>query len=71
MPATLSGRRVIQIDLAGLVAGTRYRGDFEERLKKVIDEIREHRDEVIVFLDELHTVVGAGASEGSGGSPAT
>jgi ATP-dependent Clp protease ATP-binding subunit ClpC len=65
---TLRGRRVVELDLTGLVAGTRYRGDFEERLKKIIDEIREHSDEVIVFIDELHTVVGAGASEGSGGA---
>src|SRR4051812_7303001 len=68
VPETLRGRRVVEIDLTGLVAGTRYRGDFEERLKKVIDEIREHTDEVIAFIDELHTVVGAGASEGSGGA---
>jgi len=68
VPETLRDRRLVEIDLTGLVAGTRYRGDFEERLKKVIDEIREHSDEVIVFIDELHTVVGAGASEGSGGA---
>jgi ATP-dependent Clp protease ATP-binding subunit ClpC len=65
VPETLAGRRVMALDLSGLVAGTRYRGDFEERLKKVIDEIREHSDEIIVFIDELHTVVGAGASEGA------
>src|SRR4051812_36747840 len=68
VPETLRDRRLVEIDLTGLVAGTRYRGDFEERLKKVIDEIREHSDEVIVFIDELHTVVGAGASEGSSGA---
>ena len=68
VPETLRGRRVVELDLTGLVAGTRYRGDFEERLKKIIDEIREHSDEVIVFIDELHSVVGAGASEGSGGA---
>jgi ATP-dependent Clp protease ATP-binding subunit ClpC len=68
VPETLRGRRVVELDLTGLVAGTRYRGDFEERLKKIIDEIREHSDEVIVFVDELHTVVGAGASEGSAGA---
>src|ERR687886_182866 len=68
VPETLRGRRVVELDLTGLVAGTRYRGDFEERLKKIIDEIREHGDEVIVFIDELHTVVGAGASEGSAGA---
>ena len=68
VPDTLRERRLIQIDLTGLVAGTRYRGDFEERLKKVMDEIREHGDEVIAFIDELHTVVGAGSSEGSMGA---
>ncbi|MGY1603213.1 ATP-dependent Clp protease ATP-binding subunit [Geodermatophilus sp. SYSU D00815] len=68
VPETLRGRRVVELDLTGLVAGTRYRGDFEERLRKIIDEIREHSDEVIVFIDELHTVVGAGASEGSQGA---
>ena len=65
MPETLSGKRVLALDLSGLVAGTQYRGQFEERLKKVIDEVREHSDELIVFIDELHTVVGAGAAEGS------
>jgi ATP-dependent Clp protease ATP-binding subunit ClpC len=68
VPETLRGRRVVELDLTGLVAGTRYRGDFEERLKKIVDEIREHSDEVIAFIDELHSVVGAGASEGSGGA---
>jgi ATP-dependent Clp protease ATP-binding subunit ClpC len=68
VPETLRDRRVVELDLTGLVAGTRYRGDFEERLKKIIDEIREHSDEVIAFIDELHSVVGAGASEGSGGA---
>ncbi|MGY1634892.1 ATP-dependent Clp protease ATP-binding subunit, partial [Geodermatophilus sp. SYSU D01186] len=68
VPETLRGRRLVELDLTGLVAGTRYRGDFEERIKRIIDEIREHSDEVIVFIDELHTVVGAGASEGSGGA---
>src|SRR5215216_510323 len=65
VPETLSGKRVLQLDLAGLVAGTQYRGQFEERLKKVIDEIREHSEDLIIFIDELHTVVGAGAAEGS------
>ncbi|MBO0809772.1 MAG: ATP-dependent Clp protease ATP-binding subunit, partial [Actinobacteria bacterium] len=60
VPETLSGKRVVQIDLSGVVAGTRYRGDFEERMKRIIDEIREHGNELIVFIDELHTVVGAG-----------
>jgi len=65
VPDTLRDKRLVQIDLGGMVAGTRYRGDFEERLKKVIDEIRANRDELIIFIDELHTVVGAGAGEGS------
>ncbi|HWS82490.1 MAG TPA: AAA family ATPase [Rubrobacter sp.] len=65
VPETLAGKRVLQLDLAGLVAGTQYRGQFEERLKKVIEEIREHSEDAIVFIDELHTVVGAGAAEGS------
>jgi ATP-dependent Clp protease ATP-binding subunit ClpC len=65
VPDTLSDKRLLSLDLAGLVAGTRYRGDFEERLKKVIDEIRAHSDELIIFIDELHTVVGAGAAEGA------
>ncbi|WP_433501089.1 ATP-dependent Clp protease ATP-binding subunit [Sphaerimonospora sp. CA-214678] len=64
-PETLRGKRVVQIDLAGMVAGTKFRGEFEERLKKVIDEIRDHGDELIVFLDEMHTVVGAGGAEGA------
>ncbi len=70
VPRTLAGKRVIQLDLVGLVAGTRYRGDFEERLKKVIDEIREHGDEMIIFIDELHTVVGAGGTGEGGGMDA-
>jgi len=65
VPDTLRDKRLVQIDLGGMVAGTRYRGDFEERLKKVIDEIRAHRDDLIIFIDELHTVVGAGAGEGA------
>ncbi|GIJ24921.1 ATPase AAA [Micromonospora qiuiae] len=71
VPETLIGKRVVQLDLAGLVAGTRYRGDFEERLKKVIDEIRAHREELIVFLDEIHTLVGAGGAGSEGGMDAS
>jgi ATP-dependent Clp protease ATP-binding subunit ClpC len=65
VPETLTGKRLVALDLGGMVAGTKYRGEFEERLKNVIDEITEHADELIVFLDELHTVVGAGAAEGA------
>ncbi|PTA47347.1 ATP-dependent Clp protease ATP-binding subunit [Micromonospora sp. RP3T] len=71
VPQTLIGKRVIQLDLSGLVAGTRYRGDFEERLKKVIDEIRAHREELIIFLDEIHTLVGAGGAGSEGGMDAS
>lgn len=71
VPQTLLGKRVVQLDLAGLVAGTRYRGDFEERLKKVIDEIRTHREKLIVFLDEIHTLVGAGGAGSEGGMDAS
>ncbi len=69
VPEALRGKRVVALDLAGMVAGTRFRGDFEERLTKVVDEIAAHKDELIVFLDELHTVVGAG-SGGEGGMDA-
>ncbi|NDU77604.1 AAA domain-containing protein [Actinomadura sp. DSM 109109] len=65
VPETLRGKRIVQIDLAGVVAGTRYRGDFEERLKKLVDEIREHADGLVVFIDEIHTIVGAGGAEGA------
>jgi ATP-dependent Clp protease ATP-binding subunit ClpC len=65
VPETLAGRRVIALDLAGMIAGTKYRGEFEERLKTVIDEIRGASDELLLFIDEMHTVVGAGAAEGA------
>jgi ATP-dependent Clp protease ATP-binding subunit ClpC len=65
VPETLAGRRLVALDLAGMIAGTKYRGEFEERLKSVIEEIRENKDQMIVFIDELHTVVGAGAAEGA------
>jgi ATP-dependent Clp protease ATP-binding subunit ClpC len=65
VPETLTGKRLVALDLGGMVAGTKYRGEFEERLKNVIDEITENADELIVFLDEMHTVVGAGAAEGA------
>ncbi|HEX7145641.1 MAG TPA: AAA family ATPase [Gaiellaceae bacterium] len=65
VPETLTDRRVVQLDLAGMVAGSKYRGEFEERLKKVIDEIVENEGNIILFVDELHTLVGAGAAEGA------
>ena len=65
VPETIRDKRVVSMDLASLVAGTKYRGEFEERLKKVMDEIRSAAGEIILFIDELHTVVGAGSAEGS------
>ncbi|HYK67015.1 MAG TPA: ATP-dependent Clp protease ATP-binding subunit [Streptosporangiaceae bacterium] len=66
VPQTLADKRVIQLELSGVVAGTRYRGDFEERMTRIIDEIREHGDELIIFIDELHTLVGAGSGTEGG-----
>ena len=65
VPEALHGKRVIALDLAGLVAGTKYRGEFEERMKRVTDEIRKAGGEIILFIDELHTLIGAGAAEGA------
>ena len=64
VPESLRGKRVLALDMAGIVAGSKFRGEFEERLKSVIDEMKEAQREVILFIDELHTVVGAGAAEG-------
>jgi len=65
VPDSLKGKRVVALDMGALVAGSKFRGEFEDRLKAVMDEIREARGEVILFIDELHTVVGAGAAEGA------
>ncbi|WIY82337.1 ATP-dependent chaperone ClpB [Propionimicrobium sp. PCR01-08-3] len=65
VPDSLKGRRVVSLDLASMVAGAKYRGEFEERLKAVLNEIKDAEGQIITFIDELHTVVGAGASEGS------
>ncbi|MEU2898624.1 ATP-dependent Clp protease ATP-binding subunit [Streptomyces sp. NPDC088106] len=67
VPDILVGRRVVALDLTAVVAGTRYRGDFEERMNNIVEEIRSHSDQLIIFIDELHTVVGAGGG-GEGGS---
>jgi ATP-dependent Clp protease ATP-binding subunit ClpC len=65
VPPMLRDRRLLSLDLAGLVAGSKFRGEFEERLKIVIEEVRSSKGQVILFIDELHTVVGAGAAGGS------
>jgi ATP-dependent Clp protease ATP-binding subunit ClpC len=64
VPESLMNKRVLTLDTGALVAGTKYRGEFEERLKRILDEIRSSR-EVVLFIDELHTLVGAGAAEGA------
>ncbi|MDC5252380.1 AAA family ATPase, partial [Acinetobacter baumannii] len=69
VPEQLRGKRVIALDLPAMLAGTRYRGDFEERLTQTMDEIAANRGELIVFIDEVHTVVGAGGA-GAGGMDA-
>ncbi len=65
VPDSLKGRRVMALDMGALVAGSKFRGEFEERLKAVMDEVREAKGEIILFIDEIHTVVGAGAAEGA------
>jgi ATP-dependent Clp protease ATP-binding subunit ClpC len=65
IPELLKDKRIIALDLAGLVAGTKYRGEFEERMKKVMEEVRKSEGQVVLFIDELHTLVGAGAAEGA------
>ena len=65
VPDSLKGRRVLALDMGALVAGSKFRGEFEERLKAVMDEIRRAQGEIVLFIDELHTVVGAGAAEGA------
>ncbi|MBI2863222.1 MAG: AAA family ATPase [Chloroflexi bacterium] len=65
VPESLRGRKVIALDMGALVAGSKFRGEFEERLKAVMDEIKRAQGEIVLFIDELHTVVGAGAAEGA------
>lgn len=66
-PQVLQGKRVVELSLTAMVAGSKYRGEFEERIKNVLDEITAHKDELIIFIDELHAVVGAGQGGGEGG----
>src|SRR6266851_10039319 len=65
VPESLRGKRLVALDLSAMVAGAKYRGEFEERLKAVLNEIKESEGQIITFIDELHTVVGAGAAEGA------
>ncbi|MCK4368658.1 MAG: AAA family ATPase [Dehalococcoidales bacterium] len=65
VPDSLKGRKVVALDMGSLVAGSKFRGEFEERLKAVMDEVRQAQGEIILFIDEFHTVVGAGAAEGA------
>ena len=65
VPDILKGRRLLALDMGALVAGSKFRGEFEERLKAVMDEVKSAQGEVILFIDEIHTVVGAGAAEGA------
>ncbi|MBI5244547.1 MAG: ATP-dependent Clp protease ATP-binding subunit [Elusimicrobia bacterium] len=65
IPELLASKRVLTLDLASVVAGTKYRGEFEQRLKNIIEEIRRAKGAIILFVDELHTVIGAGAAEGA------
>lgn len=65
VPTTLQGKKLISLDLGSMVAGSKYRGEFEERLKAVLNEIKNANGQIITFIDEIHTIVGAGAAEGS------
>ncbi len=65
VPDSLKGRRLMSLDMGSLIAGAKYRGEFEERLKSVLDEVKGAEGDIILFIDEMHTLIGAGASEGS------
>ena len=65
VPLGLKDKRLVSLDLGALVAGAKYRGEFEERLKAVLKEVQEAEGQIILFIDEMHTLIGAGAAEGS------
>ena len=65
VPETLRDKKVLSLDLASIVAGTKYRGEFEERVKAILDEINKAQGKIMIFIDEIHTIVGAGAAEGA------
>ncbi len=65
VPEVLEGKRIVTLDIGAIVAGTKYRGQFEERIKTVMNELQQSQQEVIIFIDELHTIVGAGSAEGT------
>src|SRR5690554_4623520 len=65
VPESLKGKRIYELDLAALVAGAKYRGEFEERLKAVLEEIKNSAGQIILFIDEIHMIVGAGKTEGA------
>ncbi len=65
VPQILRNKRIIALDLAAIVAGTKYRGEFEERIKRILQEIRNAKGQIIIFIDEIHTLIGAGAAEGA------
>lgn len=67
VPDLLQNKRVVELNINSLVAGSQYRGQFEERIKQVLDEITSHQNEIVLFIDELHTIVGAGSTGGEGG----
>ena len=65
VPSSLRSKRVLALALGPLVAGTKYRGEFESRIKRILDEVKRSARDVILFIDEMHTLVGAGAAEGA------
>jgi ATP-dependent Clp protease ATP-binding subunit ClpC len=67
VPETLRGKRMVELNINSMVAGSRFRGDFEERVKNVLDEVIAHQDELVLFVDELHTIVGTGSGGNEGG----